>query len=299
MTIKAKRWTIITTILIILSTLLGLITFALVKPKKTIGFVVSTTASISSVNYVKEASGRQVYGSILEGLITPSPNGVMADKSDSLTTIIGVPKLTVKGCKIGKSTFDGFESYPTSIYAISDLPELTYGMADKIYFSSDKDDPNTLGQKWKFHIRKGARWANGDIVSAEDFVQTLKYALNLKNGSTLIRTFRDAIPLKGVNELLVEQQNYYDQHGKFRDRFSDYSNYSKVFSVNGGVWTASNPKEPDSSFYAYPNAQHKSSSYLYYGMAKGQSSTSLYRQLGNEIFSSYQWKIYWFHWWNR
>ncbi len=284
MTLKKKRYIIWSAICLFLASILGLTIFAVTKPKEKFGFVVSTSSSISSLNYVKEPSGSQVYSSAVEGLIAPSPMGVEEDKSDSLSTIIGTKKLNIIGSKINQDTFDGFEETPTSIYKISDMPQFTYGMADSVIFSSENDDPKTLGQIWKFHIRKNAFWANGDRVSANDFVQTFKYAINLKNGSTLIRTFRDAIPLFGINDLIKEQQKYFKEHKKFRDKLSDYTNYNKVFSNGGGVWAQSDPSNEETSFYASKYSKHKSSSYLYFKLEDGKNSSSFFNLLGNSLF---------------
>ncbi|NQZ65869.1 MAG: hypothetical protein HRT99_01460 [Mycoplasmatales bacterium] len=284
MTLKKKRNIIISLLVIFASILSGLTIFEIVKPKEKYGFVVSSSSSISSLNYTKESTGSSVYSSSVEGLIVPSPMGVEEDKSDSLSTIIGTKKVSIQGSKINQNTFDGFEEKPSSIYGIRDYEAFTYGMADSINFSSINDDPRTLGQIWKFHIRNNAYWENGDRVSADDFIQTFKYAINLKNGSTIIRSFRDSVPLVGVNDLIKEQEKYFNDHKKFRDKLSDYVNYNKVFSTGGGVWSQSDPSDENSSFYAYEGAENKSSSYLYYQLENGKNSTSFYNLLGNQLF---------------
>ena len=284
MTIRTKKITILAVVTSIVASLVGLTIFALAKPKREINFVVATSASISSVNYVKESSGETVYASTVEGLIVPSPNGVEKDKSDSLTTIVGSKKLSIYGLKKDGKRFDAFEERHSSIYSISDMPTLTYGSADQVYFSSDDDDASKLGHEWKFHIRENAVWANGDRVGAEDFIQTIKYAINLKNGSTLIRAFRDSVPLKGVNELIKEQEQYYKDNGSYRNRLSNYRGYNKVFSKNGGIWAQEDPNDKASSFYPNKSAYAKMHSYLYYQMEDGKYLTGFYNLLGNSLF---------------
>src|SRR3712207_6457152 len=44
-------------------------------------------------------------------------------------------------------------------------------------------EPSDGGRRWTFHLREGARWTNGDPVTAQDFVRSWRRTLRLGEGA--------------------------------------------------------------------------------------------------------------------
>jgi oligopeptide transport system substrate-binding protein len=67
-------------------------------------------------------------------------------------------------------------------------------------------EPTEGGQRWTFHLREGARWTNGDPVTAQDFVRSWQRTLRLGEGAPHARLLSNIEGAESLTTPTIESE---------------------------------------------------------------------------------------------
>lgn len=90
--------------------------------------------------------------------------------------------------------FNTLTNISEGLYRLNDKDQPVPAMATKIVKPTDN------GKKYIFHIRKTAKWSNGDPVKAEDFEYSWKRSLNPANNPVYTYVFSG---IKNADSILI------------------------------------------------------------------------------------------------
>lgn len=95
--------------------------------------------------------------------------------------------------------FNTLTNISEGLYRLNDKDQPVAAMATQI------EKPTDNGKKYVFHIRKNAKWSNGDPVTAADFEYSWKRSLNPKNNPVYTYVFSG---IKNADAIIAGKKSY-------------------------------------------------------------------------------------------
>lgn len=95
--------------------------------------------------------------------------------------------------------FNTLTNISEGLYRLNDKDQPVAAMATKV------EKPTDNGTKYVFHIRKNAKWSNGDPVTAADFEYSWKRSLNPKNNPVYTYVFSG---IKNADAIIAGKKSY-------------------------------------------------------------------------------------------
>lgn len=170
------------------------------------------TAPVNSLNYVRFKDTTKVVSSMVEGVFK------IATKNKIIQSTLTFPKMEYQ---MAVETNEGDSSSASLTGRFYDMKN-QWGVLPGTAISSV--DGNPIVALHKNEASQGAvaialqlgdkhKWSNGDKVTAQDYIDTLKYVLDVNTGSQLIIDAKES-GIKNASLIVTKQQQYIKQFKK-------------------------------------------------------------------------------------
>ncbi|TQC51374.1 ABC transporter substrate-binding protein [Mycoplasmopsis mucosicanis] len=175
------------------------------------------TQPINSLNYIKYPSVNKVLPSLVEPPLKTGPN-------ETIKRIANIPRINLGVYNIsdGGTLDDYLKNNPNPDNSISTLPLDEFGAAPGS-ISTDQSEYysvhalTTDSNKYislNVYLNEGqSKWSNGDVVSADDYIDAMHYIFDLSTGSQKLTTILQS-KFKSSSEMVEAQQKYIQKHAQ-------------------------------------------------------------------------------------
>lgn len=210
------------------------------------------TAPLNSLNYIKYLSVNKILPSLVESPLKSGPN-------ESLKRLYSLPeiKMGIYGGDDNSNSMDDFLKFHADsitqpsgqFYSLDQFgattgslvgPNGQFNQIHAIRTASNKFLSLTL------NLNNGlSRWSNGDVVTAEDYIDAMHYIVDFNTGSQK-QTDLLQKKIKSTSKMVEAQQNYVK---KFKQAYKNPFGYPKLIKTKDGKWVyeatqASNSNKP-------------------------------------------------------
>ncbi|WP_029608422.1 ABC transporter substrate-binding protein [Mycoplasma simbae] len=192
-----------------------------------------STDPINSLNYIKYPSVNKILPSLVETPLKTGPN-------ETIKRIANIPKIHLGIYQTEEEgTLDSYlQNNPNpdnsgSYYSLDDFGSAPGNIATdqtEYYAVHSVVTPSNKFLSTNVLLNEGqSKWSNGDLVTADDYIDAMHYIFDLKTGSQKVTTMLQR-KFKSSSEMIEAQQKYIQKHNvAYNNPFA----YPPLKKVNG------------------------------------------------------------------